>query len=161
MIGISGWGGETTHSLLRAGRGDCCANWNEEEITLVIKMAREVQEERVTTSISMQMSLWRPRTVWIDFGRGGGCLSSCWVLYRLPRGGGTLGIWAKTFHAFFLGPCAISSSSMGSGCHRSLLMPQLCRARLHCYHQRKCSLKCTAAIKGQNNEREQGEENWK
>lgn len=67
MIGISGREGETTDSLLRAGKGDCCdvrkANWNEEEITLVIKMVREVQEERVTTSISMQMSLWRPRTV--------------------------------------------------------------------------------------------------
>lgn len=41
--------GETTNWLLRAGKQECCdvrkANWNEEEITLAIKMAGEVLDE--------------------------------------------------------------------------------------------------------------------
>lgn len=41
--------GETTDWLLRVGKQDCCdvrkANWNEEEITLVIKTVEEVLEE--------------------------------------------------------------------------------------------------------------------
>lgn len=64
------------------------ANWNEEEITLVIKMAREVQEERVTTSISMQMSLWRLGLCELILGRGVLFVKLLGFIWFTPGGGG-------------------------------------------------------------------------
>lgn len=51
MSGISGWVGETTDRLLWTRKHDGSkALWDEEEITLAIKMGREVREEGWTTA---------------------------------------------------------------------------------------------------------------
>lgn len=152
MIGISGWVGETTDWLLRTGKQDCCdvrkANWNEEEITLVIKMAREVFEEE-----------WPPAFQCICLCEGLGlcelishisCLSSCWLLYRLLQEE-TLGTWVKTFQAIFWDPVRVTLAAWGL----AVIVPFWC---LSCAQQNFiASIRETAplsvAIKGWNNER--------
>lgn len=143
------------HWLLRTKNQDCCdvskASWHKEEITLVIKMQRKEWEEEWQPAPQCKRHCER---LGLCEWNWGGVVCQAVGFYTVYSVRQTLGTSVKTFQALFPRPCVSYFSSMGSSCHCSILMPQLCRIQLHCYHQRNCSLKGTAAIKGWNNERE-------
>lgn len=129
MNEISGGVGETTHWLLRTKK----TKWHEEEITLVNKMQRKEWEEEWPPASQCRCHC---ETLGQREWKRGWVVCQAVGFYTVYSVRQTLGTSVKTFQALFLRPCVSYSSSRGSGCHRSILMPQLCRIQLHCLNIR-------------------------
>lgn len=137
MNRISAWEGETADCLLRVKNnhsGSSKASWTEDKITIMIKReSTSLRRTRRATSIWMLMEFCECSQDCSE----GGCLSSCWFYYvyssRQMHGSLSENIPS------FLRPWVSYSSSMGSCCHRSPLIPQLCTTQLHCHQQRNFS----------------------